>query len=89
MEFRVLGPVEVAAGGQTTSLGRGRRRTILAVLLAAGGDTATTDRLIDAVWGDAPPATARKSLQSHVSRLRSLLADLQPQGAPSPVVSGP
>lgn len=89
MEFRVLGPVEVAAGGQTASLGRGRRRTILAALLAAGGDTITTDGLIDAVWGDAPPTTARKSLQSHVSRLRAMLADLQPPDTPSPVVSAP
>lgn len=83
MEFRVLGPVEAAAGGQTASLGRGRRRTILAVLLAAGGRTVPTGELIDAVWGDSHPASARKSLQSHVSRLRTLLAELQPPGAPT------
>lgn len=82
MEFRVLGPVEVAAGQQSTGLGRGRRRTILAVLLAAGGSVVTTDDLIAAVWGDDPPASARKSLQSHVSRLRSELGGLDASTTP-------
>ncbi len=81
MEFRVLGPIEVAAGERRTAPSSGRRRRILAVLLAACGDPVSTDRLVDAVWEADPPSTARKSLQSHVSRLRGELADLEPAGA--------
>ncbi|MDP8977876.1 MAG: winged helix-turn-helix domain-containing protein [Actinomycetota bacterium] len=85
MKFRILGPVEARAAGQSTALGRGHRRTILAALLAAGGDTVTTDRLIDAVWPHDPPASARKSLQSHLSRLRAQLSQM----GSSPLVSEP
>ena len=87
MQFRVLGPVDVTAGGKQAVLGRGRRRAILAVLLAAGGELVTTDRLIDAIWGPEPPRSARKSLQSHVSRLRGKLQALAPH-EPDPLVTG-
>lgn len=81
MQFRVLGPVEVVAAERRARLDSDRRQTILAVLLAAGGETVSTDRLIDAVWGPNPPSTARKSLQSHLSRLRSELAAVDPGDA--------
>ncbi|MFW6092135.1 MAG: AfsR/SARP family transcriptional regulator, partial [Actinomycetota bacterium] len=74
----MLGPVEVVAGERRARFESDRRQTILAVLLAAGGETVSTDRLIDAVWGPNPPSTARKSLQSHLSRLRSELAAVEP-----------
>jgi len=74
MRFRVLGPVEVAADERRLTLGSASQRLILAVLLAARGEVVSADRLIDAVWGERPPASARKSLHSHVSRLRRVLA---------------
>lgn len=77
MQFRVLGPIEIAAGDQVVNLSSDRRRSLLAVLLAHRGQTVSTDRLIDAVWGNQPPATAGASLQSHVSRLRGTLRDLE------------
>lgn len=46
------------------------------------------DGLIAAVRGDDLPATARTSLQSHVSRLRAQPQNLDP-AAPPPVVSEP
>ncbi len=59
VEFLFLGPVEAAADGSRAALHGRRQPTILAVLLAAGGRTVTTDRLIDALWGEAPrPAPA-------------------------------
>lgn len=87
MLFRVLGSVDAAAGGQRAAVS-GRRRAILAVLLAADGRTVTTDRLVDAIWGDDPPPSARKSLQSHVSRLRARLQEIAPD-EPEAVVSEP
>src|SRR5690625_4770784 len=88
MQFCVLGPVTVAASGKPAVLGEGRRRTILAVLLAAEGAVVTTDQLIDAVWSDHAPPSARKSLQSHVSRLRAELEALAPAEPDALVAEG-
>ena len=73
MEFRVLGPLTVAAGARRVTPGSERRRTILAVLLAAGGEPVSTGRLLEAVWGS-PPPSGSKTLRSHVSRLRGELS---------------
>ncbi|PSL04622.1 putative ATPase [Haloactinopolyspora alba] len=88
MRFLVLGPVGVFAGGRRITLARGQQRTILAMLLAGNGEVVTTDRLVDTLWGSAPPHTARKSLQSHVSRLRHLLLSMAP-GERDPLESAP
>jgi DNA-binding winged helix-turn-helix (wHTH) protein len=74
MRCRVLGPVELAVGDRPVPPASRHQRTILAVLLAAPGMAASTDRLIDALWPDAAPSGARKALQMHVTRLRRLLA---------------
>ena len=76
MDFEVLGPVQVRGDGAPTSPGRGHRRTILAVLLAARGRAVSTDALMASLWPGSQPRTARKSLQSHVSRLRTELHGL-------------
>lgn len=81
MRWRVLGPVGAAAGDRRTDLGGDRQRTIAAALLAARGEAVTTDRLIDGLWGPRPPPSARKTLQSYVSRLRSELRGLDPDAA--------
>lgn len=78
MRFSVLGPVGVVAHGRRVTLARGHQRTILAVLLATEGGFVATDRLVAALWGSEPPPSARKSLQSHVSRLRNYLQALAP-----------
>lgn len=46
----------------------------LARLLLERNRPVATERLIDDLWGDSPPATARQSLHAHVGRLRRLLA---------------
>lgn len=79
MDFEVLGPVQVRGDAAPTALRRGHRRTILAVLLAEQGRTVSTDTLIASLWPASRPRTARKSLQSHVSRLRSELSGLVAQ----------
>ena len=58
MEFRVLGPLEVEDGGSALSLGGPKQRAVLAYLLLHVNQAVTTDRLIDQVWGERPPATA-------------------------------
>jgi DNA-binding SARP family transcriptional activator/ABC-type branched-subunit amino acid transport system substrate-binding protein len=73
MEFRVLGPLEVLEKGREVEIGGGRPRVLLAVLLLHANQVVSRDRLIDELWGESPPATAVKTLQAHVSRLRATL----------------
>jgi predicted ATPase/DNA-binding SARP family transcriptional activator len=81
MRFCVLGPVLVTSGQHRLDLGSERQRTILALLLAAGGDPVSRDRLALGLWGDEPPPSAATSLRSHLSRLRRALAGLDPAAA--------
>jgi DNA-binding SARP family transcriptional activator len=74
MEYRVLGPLEVVRQGRTLELGSGKQRTLLAALLLHANEVVSTDRLIDALWGERAPATAPKIVQGYVSQLRKLLA---------------
>src|SRR5687768_3804549 len=71
--FRVLGPVTFDGGD--ASIASPSQRTVLAVLLAAPGAVVPIDVLIDALWPDAPPPTARTTLRTYVSRLRRVLGD--------------
>ena len=73
MEFRVLGPLEVSEGGRPVDLGGPTQRALLAILLLHASEVVSVERLIDDLWGDEPPATAVKTLQAHVSRLRRAL----------------
>jgi predicted ATPase/DNA-binding SARP family transcriptional activator len=74
VEFRLLGPVEVLGDdGAAVRLGGKRPRALLALLLLHANRTVSTDRLIDALWGESPPARARGALQVHVHALRKAL----------------
>jgi DNA-binding SARP family transcriptional activator/streptogramin lyase len=74
VEFRVLGPLEVSAAGRPLSLGGRKQRTVLALLLLHANELVPRERLIDALWEEAPPAEAEASLRVYVARLRKLLA---------------
>jgi DNA-binding SARP family transcriptional activator/DNA-binding beta-propeller fold protein YncE len=73
MEYRILGPLEVAEQDREVVLGRGRQRSVLALLLLNANEIVSSERLIDELWGDAPPPTASKSVQVYVSQLRKSL----------------
>lgn len=71
MRFGVLGRLEVCDdAGHAVRVGGSVRRELLAVLLCHAGDSVTATALIEDIWGDAPPRTAAKTLQSHLVRLR-------------------
>jgi DNA-binding SARP family transcriptional activator len=74
VDVRVLGPVEVSVEGRPIALGAGKQRALLAMLALQAGSTVSTDRLIDGLWGERPPATATKLVQVYVSQLRKALA---------------
>src|SRR5947209_108827 len=73
MEFRVLGPLEAYEAGKQVPVGGAKQRALLAVLLLNANRVVPRDRLIDALWDEEPPETARKAVQVYVSQLRKLL----------------
>jgi YVTN family beta-propeller protein len=75
VEFRVLGSLEAVADGRPLTLGEPRQRALLAVLLLHRGRRVSSDALVDALWGDAPPPSAVKIVQGYVSGLRRVLGD--------------
>jgi DNA-binding SARP family transcriptional activator/Tfp pilus assembly protein PilF len=82
-DFHVLGAVEAYVAGRPVEMGPPRQRTVLAALLVDAGAPVSTDTLVDRVWGEDPPAQARRSLQSHIARLRRLLAETNTPEAPT------
>jgi WD40 repeat protein/DNA-binding SARP family transcriptional activator/energy-coupling factor transporter ATP-binding protein EcfA2 len=73
MDIQVLGPVEASVYGRSIPLGGGKPRALLAMLALNGGSTVSTERLIDGLWGEEPPASANKLVQVYVSQLRKAL----------------
>ncbi len=72
----VLGPLRLASGGVPVPVGSPRETVVLSVLALSAGAPVPGSRLVEAVWQEAPPATARTQLQICVSGLRRRLADL-------------
>jgi predicted ATPase len=73
MEFRILGPLEVLDGSLPIPIDGSRQRQLLAILLISANQVVSTDDLVDALWGEAPPHGAANALQAAVSRLRRCL----------------
>ncbi|MEU7870083.1 BTAD domain-containing putative transcriptional regulator [Dactylosporangium sp. NPDC049140] len=84
LEYRILGPVEVVTDAGPIPLGGSKPRLLLGALLAERGRTVPPDRLVDAVWSEAPPPTARALVQTYVSQLRRAL---RPHGAEPAIVT--
>jgi DNA-binding SARP family transcriptional activator len=93
MEFRILGPLEVFDRDGPVGLGGDKQRALLAILLLHANEVVSTDRLIEDLWGERPPATSLRTLQAYVSRLRKALdtnggGSLDDNGDPSSGGSG-
>lgn len=73
LRLTVLGDLAASHDGTTIDLGGRRQRAVLALLVLAKGHAVPASRLIDAVWGDDPPADPHGALQSYVSHLRKRL----------------
>lgn len=73
VDVRVLGPLEVWRGHDAVAVGGPKPRTVLALLVAGGGRAVPVDVLVDEVWGDAVDSDPRRTLQVHVSNLRTAL----------------
>jgi len=73
MDFCILGPLEVRDQGRLVELRRKKQRALLALLLLRPGEIVSNDVLIDGLWGEKPPRTAKAALQNYVSQLRHAL----------------
>lgn len=71
----MLGPVELLDGQRQIALGGGRQRKLLLALLIHANEVVSSDRLIEALWGERPPASSAKLVQGFVSKLRRVLGD--------------
>ena len=78
LEFLLLGPLEARDDGARIELGPRKQRAVLALLLLNANHVVSTERLIDDLWGEAPPETARSALQVYIAGLRKALG---PDGA--------
>ncbi|MEU0879641.1 BTAD domain-containing putative transcriptional regulator [Lentzea sp. NPDC005914] len=74
-QFRLLGPLEVRLDGSPVVLRAGKHRALLAALLLRPNRVVPVTELVEHVWGDAPPARTRGTLQTYVMRLRAALGD--------------
>ncbi len=71
VQIRLFGGVTAATDdGRPVDVGPAKCQAVLAVLALSPGSAVPVSRLIDVVWGDEPPRTADKTLQSYVTRLR-------------------
>ena len=84
MDFLILGPIEVRAGGASLLLGGAKQRTVLGNLLVEADRVVQTDVLIDRIWGAQPPPRAANALQVYVSHLRRVF---EAAGGPQPIVT--
>jgi DNA-binding SARP family transcriptional activator/tetratricopeptide (TPR) repeat protein len=71
--LRVLGPVEILAAGPRTRSQPPQQRLLLGMLALRAGQPVPVAELIDAVWDDRPPRSARGSLQALVTGVRQAL----------------
>ena len=71
----LLGPLRVSVGGRPLPLTADRLRVLLALLAMSPGRPVTMDGLATALWGEQQPENPRRSLQTYVTRLRTVLGD--------------
>lgn len=89
IEFRVLGPLQVVTESRALPLGGLKQRCLLALLLLERGRVVPRDRLVDALWGERPPASAANSVQVYVSKLRRLLEQADGTDGPALLTEPP
>jgi len=75
LSFAILGPLEVHDGDRRVRLGPFKQRVVLGLLLCRANRVVPVDSLVEALWDGAPPRSARKNIQVHVSALRGILGN--------------
>ncbi|MGC2564901.1 MAG: BTAD domain-containing putative transcriptional regulator, partial [Mycobacterium sp.] len=75
MELGVLGPLQVRRDDAPVTIPGAKPRAVLTMLGLHGGSVVSADALVELLWGEDPPRTAAKALQTHISSLRRALGD--------------
>jgi DNA-binding SARP family transcriptional activator/tetratricopeptide (TPR) repeat protein len=83
LRIEVLGPLMVSGSRWPDPPLSSGQAAVLGLLALAGGSPVQVDWLIDALWGQDPPASAMGIIYTHVSRLRSVLDQLVGTGGKS------
>jgi DNA-binding SARP family transcriptional activator len=73
LTISLLGPLEIMLDGSTVHVPQNKHRIVIAALALRIGTVVTVDDLIAYLWTDRPPATAKKTLQGYIARIRRLL----------------
>jgi DNA-binding SARP family transcriptional activator len=73
MQISILGPLEVVAPKGRIGFTARRQQIVLATMLWNANRVVPMEVLIDSVWGQAPPATARSQVHICVSGIRKRL----------------
>ncbi|GAA4529089.1 AfsR/SARP family transcriptional regulator [Amycolatopsis samaneae] len=76
IELWLLGSIEVRVDGEVVEVGPARQRSVLAALAVDANEVVPIDQLVDRVWGDHPPQTARDTLYGYLHRLRRALSGI-------------
>lgn len=74
LTFRILGPLDVVANDQRIEIGGLRQKIVLSMLVLGANREIPIVRLMEAVWENDPPATARNQIQAAISDLRRRFA---------------
>ena len=86
LEFRMLGPLQVARSGRLVRLGGRQQRAVLAMLLAEANTVVPLGRLVAGLWGERPSGGAVQTVQTYVFHLRQALEPQRPRGVESTVL---
>src|SRR3954453_8259801 len=88
MRVGILGPLEASVGGRSIALGGAKQRSLFAILALNAGATVPTERIVEGLWGDDPPAGAARMVQPPLPPLRRPLPDAG-DGAAGAIVTRP
>jgi DNA-binding SARP family transcriptional activator len=74
LDVKILGPFELDRDDTRLELA-GKHRALVAALALDAGSAVSVDRLIDAIWGERPPASARHLVHVYISQLRTVVGE--------------
>ncbi|WP_326589695.1 AfsR/SARP family transcriptional regulator [Streptomyces sp. NBC_01294] len=73
LQFGVFGPLTIWRNGRAVEIPQAKHRVLVAALLLRANRAVTSEELMQQLWGNDPPPTARKTLQGYIARLRKVL----------------
>ncbi|HET7743144.1 MAG TPA: BTAD domain-containing putative transcriptional regulator [Gaiellaceae bacterium] len=73
LEIRLLGSLEARDGDRDLTPRRLKQRALLATLALRVGEPTSADRLVEHLWGEEAPKSAKHALENYVSELRKAL----------------